>query len=164
MLLADLRYYLQIGYKVLFCFVFIFKFVNDYFINSCLYFWPAYSESQKSLLSYVKVCHVSIRICLKKKQSRWSTSVCQMLTLLIDKIGRWFTIFFKSLLDQISDAVPSGFVNYLIRRIHDRNRNLKKTQLGNKKPYSTIFLFRIISIPSKVCYFRLPDHMILMEC
>ena len=74
------------------------------------------------------------------------------------------TIFLKSLLDQISDAVPSGFVNYLIRRIHDRNRNLKKTQLGNKKPYSTIFLFRIISIPSKVCYFRLPDHVILMEC
>jgi hypothetical protein len=25
-------------------------------------------------------------------------------------------------------------------------------------------LFRIISIPSKFCYFRLPDHMISMEC
>jgi hypothetical protein len=27
-----------------------------------------------------------------------------------------------------------------------------------------IQLFRIISIPSKFCYFRLPDHVILMEC
>jgi len=25
-------------------------------------------------------------------------------------------------------------------------------------------LFQIISTPSKVCYFRPPDHMILMEC
>jgi hypothetical protein len=25
-------------------------------------------------------------------------------------------------------------------------------------------LFRIISIPSKFCYFRPPDHMISMEC
>jgi len=25
-------------------------------------------------------------------------------------------------------------------------------------------LFRIISIPSTVCYFRLPDHVILIEC
>ena len=27
-----------------------------------------------------------------------------------------------------------------------------------------IWLFRIISIPSKFCYFRPPDHMISMEC
>jgi hypothetical protein len=27
-----------------------------------------------------------------------------------------------------------------------------------------IQLLRIISIPSKFCYFRLPDHVILMEC
>jgi hypothetical protein len=28
----------------------------------------------------------------------------------------------------------------------------------------SIRLFRIISIPSKFCYFRLPDHVISMEC
>jgi hypothetical protein len=28
----------------------------------------------------------------------------------------------------------------------------------------TIRLFRIISIPSKFCYFRPPDHVISMEC
>jgi hypothetical protein len=28
----------------------------------------------------------------------------------------------------------------------------------------TIRLFRIISIPSKFCYFRLPDHVMSMEC
>ena len=27
-----------------------------------------------------------------------------------------------------------------------------------------LWLFRIISIPSKFCYFRLPDHVISMEC
>ena len=30
--------------------------------------------------------------------------------------------------------------------------------------YKLIRLFRIISIPSKFCYFRLPDHVISMEC
>jgi hypothetical protein len=29
---------------------------------------------------------------------------------------------------------------------------------------NSIWLFRIISIPSKFCYFRLPDHVISMEC
>ena len=29
---------------------------------------------------------------------------------------------------------------------------------------NVIWLFRIISIPSKFCYFRPPDHVILMEC
>ena len=34
----------------------------------------------------------------------------------------------------MSDAVPSGFVNYLMRRIHDQTGNKKKkTQLGNIK-------------------------------
>ena len=32
-----------------------------------------------------------------------------------------------------------------------------------RKHYSSIRLFRIISIPSKFCYFHPPDHVILME-
>jgi len=31
-------------------------------------------------------------------------------------------------------------------------------------PVNIIRLFRIISIPSNVSYFRLSDHVILMEC
>jgi len=50
----------------------------------------------------------------------------------------------------------------------------KQTLIFTKNNYSTwnllcwkihvIRLFRIISIPSKFCYFRPPDHVILMEC
>ena len=32
------------------------------------------------------------------------------------------------------------------------------------EPTIAIQLFRIISIPSKFCYFRPPDHVISMEC
>jgi hypothetical protein len=36
---------------------------------------------------------------------------------------------------------------------------------SRRDPYSILIrLFRIISIPSKFCYFRPPDHVISMEC
>jgi hypothetical protein len=43
--------------------------------------------------------------------------------------------------------------------------NGKKKKLNKiYSTYEAIRLFRIISIPSKCCYFRPPDHLISMEC
>ena len=50
--------------------------------------------------------------------------------------------------------------NYFVMTSYHWNVRHKKTQY--KRDSNAIRLFRIISIPSKFCYFRLPDHVILM--
>jgi hypothetical protein len=64
----------------------------------------------------------------------------------------FFYYFFFYLILQISRLCPKRMM------VH-----CKSFEENDWPPIIPIWLFRIISIPSKFCYFRLPDHMISME-
>jgi hypothetical protein len=61
---------------------------------------------------------------------------------------------------------PDQSINLHCQRSNSRTLALAVTDCIEimEKHQIPIRLFRIISIPSKVSYFRLPDHVSLMEC
>lgn len=104
--MADLCYHLEIVYKVSFCFVFIFTFMNFWLFQYSFHVFEV-TLSTLILTCLLRITKVSAKLresvacfhqSLLKQESEqikhMMTSVCQMLMLLTDKIGHRSTVYF----------------------------------------------------------------------